>query len=169
MMSSSNRRMDQRDSKRWLLGWPSAVSYDKSDFDVAKFYSQAGGVTQPSSQSLFSKKKLTDIFMFSMALGKASKLSQDFKSSQDKSMTIDIEFFASQPHYIWMMIATALEETDGDMEIFEHPEKIVNICEKYANYGIKLLMDLDGDADGSRPYKGFEDKFEDLLEQLDEQ
>ena len=58
MMSSSNRRTDQRDSKRLLLGWPSAVSYDKSDFDVAKFYSQAGGV---------SKKKLTDIFMFSMS------------------------------------------------------------------------------------------------------
>ena len=64
------------------------------------------------------------------------------------------------------MIAIAIEEYDGNLEIFQEPRKIIDICEQYANYGIELLMEMEGRASTSDPYIGYEEKFDELLENL---
>ena len=90
-----------------------------------------------------------------------------YEKKSDRRDTIDMEYFASTPEYVWMMIATAIEESDGDLRIFEDPKtKIIDVCEQYANYGIQLLMEMEGRASTSDPYIGYEEKFKEILEQF---
>lgn len=165
MSSKPQKKYDLRDTKRILVGWPGKIGYDDSDEKVAAFYAKLSGTTT-SKTSMFAKKKLVDIFIYAMALGKHAGIKQDYKKRSDRKDSIDVEYFASQPEYVWMMISTALEETDGDITIFEKPEKIVEICEQYANYGIKLLIEMENKITTRDPYIGYEEKFEELLKNL---
>lgn len=167
--STKSRNYDMRDTRRMLLGWPSAVGYDRNDPDVLKFYNKdTGRVTDRNS--MFSQKKLTDIFIYSMTLGKNEGVPVDYKDRrEDRLASINVEYFASQPQYVWMMIATALEETKGDMAVFEKAQTIIDICERYANYGIKKLIGIEDKITSKDPYLGYEELFEKLLKELKEE
>jgi len=154
-------------AKLIVAGWPS-VGYDGEDDKVRNFYAKVSG-TVKSRTSMFAQKKLADIFIFAMTLGKNAGLTNPYKKKSDRRDTINIEYIASQPEYLWMMIAIALQETKGDLTIFQEPRRIIDICEKYANYGISLLMEMNDRATTSDPYIGYEEKFEEILNSLKEQ
>lgn len=168
MSTEPSKKYDLRDTKRILVGWPGKIGYDESDKKVLAFYAKLSGTTT-SKTSMFAKKRLADIFIYAMALGKNAGIKQDYKNKSDRKDSIDVEYFAQDPEYVWMMIATALEETNGDITIFEKPERIVQICEQYANYGIKLLIDMEEKATAKDQFIGYEEKFEDLLKNLNDQ
>lgn len=152
--------------KKLTATWPK-VGYDGKDEGVLNFYRKVSGTTT-DRKSLFAHKRLADVFIFAMALGKNEGLKKPYEHTGDRKATIDMEYFATTPDYVWMMIAIAIVESNGDLSIFENPEtKIIDVCEQYANYGIRLLMDMEERATVSDPHKGYEEKFEELLDQLD--
>lgn len=147
-------------------GWPK-VGYDKKDERVLQFYAKMSG-TVADRKSFFARKKLADVFIFAMALGKNADIKKPYDNKGDRRDTIDMEYIATTPEYVWMMIAIAIEESGGDLTIFDDPKtKIIDVCEQYANYGIQLLMDMEQRVNTSDPYIGYEEKFEELLDQLD--
>lgn len=153
-------------AKKLTAGWPK-VGYDKEDERVLNFYAKMSG-TITDRKSFFTRKKLADVFIFAMALGKNAGIKKPYNNKGDRRDTIDMEYIAATPEYVWMMIAIAIEESGGDLTIFENPKtKIIDVCEQYANYGIQLLMDMEERASASDPYIGYEEKFVDLLEQFD--
>ena len=153
-------------AKKLTAGWPK-VGYNGEDEDVRNFYARISG-TIKDRKSFFVHKKLADVFIFALALGKHAGIKKPYEKKGDRRDTIDMEYFASRPEYVWMMIATAIDESNGDLGIFEDPKsRIIDVCEQYANYGIQLLMDMEGRASASDPYIGYEEKFNDLLKQLD--
>lgn len=174
-MSESPKKFDIKDTKRILLGWPPKIAYDGNNDQVVEFYSKASGQTQERT-SFFKGKKLTSIFIYAMCLGKRKGLYNDYEKKDgkiDRRATIDVEYFASQPEYVWMMIATAFDHAknvDGMdsnqlLELFDNPAKIVEICEKYANYGIHELMDMNDKASVGDPYRGYDEKLNELLDE----
>jgi hypothetical protein len=174
-MSDTPKKFDIKDTKRILLGWPPKIAYDGNVDEVVAFYSKASGQTQDRT-SLFKGKKLTSIFIYAMCLGKNAGLFSDYEKKDgklDRRATIDVEYFASQPEYVWMMIATAFDhaknvddmKSDELLELFDNPAKIVEICEKYANYGIHQLMKMNDQASVGDPYRGYDEKLSDLLDE----
>ena len=145
-------------AKKIAAGWPK-VGYNGEDEQILGFYAKASG-TVKSRTSMFAGKKLADIFIFAMALGKNAGIGQDYEKKSDRRDNIDMEYIANQPEYLWMMIAVALEEAEKNKEkeilkIFDNPkEKIIDVCERYANYGIRLLMNMEKRASSSDLYIG---------------
>lgn len=163
-ISEFNHNFDLR-TKQIVTGW-GWVGYDGEDPKISKFYNKFSGSTK-GIKSMFEGKKLADIFIFSMILGKKAGITKDYKKKADRKATINIEYIASNPEYIWMMIAIALEETKGDITIFQEPKRIIDICEKYANYGITLLIDMEEERGTTTdPHLGYEEKFQELLNEL---
>ena len=174
-MSESPKKFDIKDTKRILLGWPPKIAYDGNNDTVVSFYSKASGQTQERT-SFFKGKKLTSIFIYAMCLGKRKGLYSEYEKKDgkiDRRATIDVEYFASQPEYVWMMIATAFDhaknvegmDSNQLLELFDNPTKIVQICEKYANYGIHELMNMNDKASVGDPYRGYDDKLNELLDE----
>ena len=162
---SSQKKIDIS-AKKIVAGWPK-VGYDGKNNKIQEFYSKTSGQTK-SRTSLFSHKKLADIFIFAMTLGKHEGIKKPYSKKSDRKDSIDMEYIASQPEYIWMMIAVAIDESNGDLEIFQDPKtKIIDVCEEYANYGIELLMNMESKASVSDPYFGYEEEFDKLLKDLD--
>lgn len=154
-------------AKKLVAGWPK-VGYDKSDPRVFDFYRKMSG-TVTDKKSLFRGKRLADVFIFAMALGKHAGIKKPYEKKNDRNDNIDIEYFATTPEYVWMLIAVAIEESNGDLNIFAEPKtKILDVCEQYANYGIGLLMDMEASATTSDPYYGYEEKFSELLKSKDD-
>ena len=146
-----------------VLDWPN-IGYNEKDDRIKKFYSQQIGATTDRN-SIFYKKQQTDIFIAAMALGKKAGHKKDF-SDWKKASNIPKEVMGRNSTYVWMMIAVALEETDGDHTIFEQGNKIVEICEQYANYGIRELMEIDSQASADDPLRGVETEFQELLDEI---
>ena len=163
--AESKRKIDIS-ARKLIAGWPK-VGYDGENENIRNFYARMSG-TIKDRKSFFVHKKLADVFIFALALGKNAGIKKPYEKKSDRRDTIDMEYFASTPEYVWMMIATAIEESNGDLRIFEDPKtRIIDVCEQYANYGIQLLMDMERRASTSDPYIGYEEKFKDLLKQLD--
>ena len=74
MVSNRAKKIDL-DVKALLAHWP-AIGYDSADDEVADFYSKMEGAVSSGSGtgagrfSFFAKKKLTDVFIFAMLLGR---------------------------------------------------------------------------------------------------
>ncbi len=150
-------------ARKLTAGWPK-VGYDGENDSVREFYSKFSGKTKDRT-SFFASKRLADIFIFAMALGKKEGIRKPYEKKSYRRETIDFEYIAHQPEYLWMMIAIAIEESDGDLAIFQNPQtQIIDICEEYANYGIELLIELESKSSASDPYVGYEEKFEKLLD-----
>ena len=152
--------------KQLVAGWPK-VGYSNKD-DPSNFYSKTKGA-RTKRTSMFYKKKLADIFIFAMALGVNERLKKDYNRGERKD-TIDAEYIAQTSEYIWMMIAVAIQEDNSKLlknphNLFDEPRKIIDICEKYANYGIDLLIDIDEEP-APDPYAGYEKKFKEVLDRL---
>lgn len=167
--SISNKKTDQS-ARKISAGWPK-VGYDGNENKkTVGFYARSSGATKDRT-SMFAKKKLADIFIYAMTLGKNAGLKQDYTKKSDRRDSIDIEYIATHPEYLWMMISVALEEAEKNgeepLKIFDDPrEKILGVCEQYANYGIELLIDMSEKASVSDPHIGYEEKFEELLNRM---
>ena len=162
-MSKRAKKIDS-DTKKVLVDWP-AIGYDSSDQEVAEFYSKAEG-TVKERNSIFYKKKLTDIFIYAMVLGKHAGLKEPYlEKGKGRKDSINSEYFADEPRYVWMMNAIALEETNGDLDILlpENARQIVDICEAYANHGIHQLIEIEKTSAGASGFRGYEDMISELL------
>ena len=147
--------------------WPK-VGYDGEDDAIRNFYSKNIGKTKDRT-SFFASKKLADIFIFAMTLGKNEGVRKPYEKKKDRKDSIDFEYISQQPEYLWMMIAVAIEESDGDLGIFKDPQtRIIDVCEEYANYGIELLMNMEKESTATDPYAGYEKKFRELLSNLND-
>jgi len=125
-----------RKTKRITVDWPKDISYDTAFDDIKAYYSvDTGAVVQP--QSMFYNKRLIDIFLCSMSVGRKLKRRTPVKKP---SRTIPRDSF--QDDEIWVMIATALS-VETDLNKLGDPKVVTDICEEYANGGIKHLMRID--------------------------
>lgn len=163
-MSQQERSKIDLSVGKMSANWPK-VGYPES---AKSFYNKQEGQVK-DKDSMFSGKKLADIFIFSMVLGKNAGLMKEYEKKADRNDNIDFEYIARNPDYVWLMISIAIEEAikkgEDALEIFAQPkEKIIDVCEKYANFGIKLLIDLDNKASAADPLIGYEELMEELLE-----
>ena len=156
------------DVKGMLAHWPS-IGYDSDVDDVAAFYAKADGQTR-NHNSFFYGKKLTDIFIFSMLLGKKAGVTEDYvNKGKGRKSTIDALRFADNPNYVWMILAVAIDEISKNQperditEIVkpENAKEVIDICEKYANHGIHELIEINS----KEGFLGYEKLFEKLLEE----
>jgi len=164
---------DVRDVKRILLSFGTLkVGYDGNIPGVPEFYSKFKGQTRERT-SFFSGATDKDIFIYAMCLGKKKGLKNDFVKIDGKvdiKDHIDVEYFARDPEYLWMMLATALTETrdpetdEPTLDAFE-PKNVLKICQEYANAGIHELMKMEKSTGKQDPFKAYDEK---LVEVLDE-
>ena len=173
-MSDEENRIDVRDVSKFLatFGAGYKVAYDGARDDVLDFYNKISG-QKAKRGSFFEGKKLTDIFIYAMCLGKFEVGQLDFQKNKEGKLdirrNIDLEYFSNQPEYVWMMVAVALDETkdkDGKptMDIFKEPKKITDICEKYANGGIGELIRIADDYSSDDMFRGYAKKIRELIE-----
>ncbi len=143
--------MDSRNVKKIIVDWPEFLSYDNSDDKIKSFYSEQEGEKTKSS-SIFYGKRLLDIFLLAMAIGKQSgtrtKLVNKSRSMPRSALTEE---------EIWMMTCVALTEEEGELKVLTEPKDIVNICEEYANTGIRKLIALDYGSSISDPLEPYEE------------
>tara|TARA_B110000438_G_C15594566_1_gene555339 strand:+ start:57 stop:599 length:543 start_codon:yes stop_codon:yes gene_type:complete len=174
-MSDEEKRIDVRDVSKFLatFGPGYKIGYDGSRDDVAIFYNKIAG-QKAKRGSFFEGKKLTDIFIYAMCLGKAEFGTLEFQKNKEGKLdirrNIDLEYFANQPEYVWMMVAIALDETkDAEgrptMDIFKEPRKITEICEKYANGGIGELIRISEDTGTDDLFRGYLLKLRELIQE----
>ena len=172
-MSEEENRIDVRDVSKFLatFGAGYKVAYDGAREDVAEFYNKISG-QKGKRGSFFEGKKLTDIFIYAMCIGKFEFDQLDFQKNKEGQLdirrNIDLEYFSNQPEYVWMMVAVALDETkdkDGNptMDIFKEPKKITDICEKYANGGIGELIRIASDVGSDDLFRGYVKKLRELI------
>ena len=106
-----------------------------------------------------------------MCLGKKKGLTADFVKDDDGKVDIrdhiDVEYFARDPEYLWMMLATALTESKDEngeptLDAFE-PKNVLKICQEYANAGIHELMKMEATTGRQDPFKAYDEKLVELL------
>jgi len=174
MSNEEVKRIDVRDVRRFLATFGEIkVAYDGARPDVRDFYDNVEG-QKGIRGGFFEGKKLTDIFIYAMCLGKSHNESLDFEidkvtKKKDRRATIDLKYFADQPEYVWMMVAVALEETKDSkgnptMDIFQEPKKIIEICEKYANGGIGDLIKMAENVSRDDQFRGYAIKLRELID-----
>lgn len=164
---------DVRDVKRILLSFGKLkVGYDGNIPEVALFYSKFKGQTKERT-SFFSGATDKDIFIYAMCLGKKKGLKNEFvkiNGKVDIKDHIDVEYFARDPEYLWMMLATALTETkdpetgEPTLDAFE-PKNVLKICQEYANAGIHELMKMEKSIGKQDPFKAYDEKLVELLDE----
>lgn len=179
MSNEDSGRIDVRDIRRFLATFGEIkVAYDGVRKDVRAFYDKVEGQKNVRG-GFFEGKKLTDIFIYAMCLGKYHNESlpyeiDDVTKKIERRATIDLEYFANQPEYVWMMVAVALEETKDSkgnptMDIFKEPKKIIEICEGYANGGIGDLIKMAENVSVDDQFRGYAIKLRELIAaQIDE-
>lgn len=146
--------------KRLTEGWPENISYNEGDKEIDDYYDKNTGAVSKRT-SFFYKKRLLDIFIYAMAIGKKLDSHTPF-TARSSTMPVD----ALKEDEIWLMISVALSETNNDLKLFENPKEIVRLCEEYANAGIKTLIELDRITSNDNPNGLFEEKLQELLKDL---
>ena len=149
--------MSSEISKKLIIDWPKNMSYDTSDERISDYFSERVGVVTKRG-SIFHKKRLIDVFLFAMALGKQKELRTPL-AKKSLSMPTD----ALKEEEIWLMSSIALSEKDADLDILTTPEEIVKICEEYANTGVKSLIALDYSTSLSDPLEPYEKLMEENI------
>lgn len=153
--------MEQSKTRKLISDWPQNISYDNSDLTISSFYAeQSGAVKNPNS--IFFNKRLLDIFLFSMAIGKNLKMRIPLRK-RSRSMPTD----ALKPEEIWLMTAVALAEPGNDIDILTRPGEIVEICEQYANAGIPILVKLDRESISPDPLSSYQEYFKEIVSSLE--
>ena len=168
-MSKQGKKINL-DVKEMLVHWP-AVGYDahENNSEVRDFYAKMEGVVSDKF-GFFAKKKLTDIFIFAMLLGKHEGLTEDYiENKKGRKSSINAIYFADNPNYVWMMIAVALDHVSKndpkrdvtELVLPENSKEIVEICEKYANHGIHELIRMHKEEG----VLGYENKLRELVDE----
>lgn len=149
-------------TKSLLEGWPQNISYNKNNNNIADYYSKEDGAVRQDI-SMFFGKRLLDIFIFAMAVGKNRGAYTPWTELPKGSKSMTMPTDALREEEIWLMTCVAISHDKNGIEIIKEPHKIVEICEGYANGGISLLMSWDKSI---RPTEKFEEEFETLLENV---
>jgi len=132
-----NSDIGQTEVRRLTADWPRHISYDISNEEVKAYYNaDEGSVTW--KQSFFYEKRLADIFLCAMSIGKKNNNRRIIKNKKD---TIRKDAFSEKD--VWLMIATALSEDMAELAVLENPNDVIRVCEEYANAGIEDLMYID--------------------------
>jgi hypothetical protein len=153
--------MDSRNLKKIVADWPEFLSYDNSDEKIKSFYSEHAGEKTKKS-SIFYEKRLLDIFLLAMAIGKQSGGGRLKLASKSRTMPRN----ALTEEEIWIMTCVAFEEKEGDLNVLSDPKELVNICEEYANAGIRKLMALDYGSSITDPLEQYENLLTKNLDKL---
>ncbi len=131
MVSNRARRLQE--------DWPFNMSFEQSDDEIVNFYSTSiereGAVVK--KDSFFYKKRQLDIFLLAMAIGVDSGKREKIKK---RSNTIRRDALTEKES--WWMCAVALS-VEPELSTLADGKKIVNICEEFANGGIRDLIYLD--------------------------
>lgn len=151
--------MSSEISKKLTLDWPPHISYDSSDERISENFSERTGFVAKRT-SIFYKKRLLDIFLFALALGKRKGIRTPLKK-KSQSMPTD----ALTEEEIWLMTSVALSEPKSDLDILTKPAEIVKICEEYANTGINDLITRDYNSSLSDPLGPYEKLLEEGLKE----
>ena len=166
----SKHNIDTRDVGRILLSFGTLkVAYDGNVPGVSDFYARFKGKTKEST-SFFSGATDKDIFILAMCLGKKKGIRNEFVKENGKTDIkdhIDVEYFARDPEYLWMMLATALTESKDEndeptLDAFE-PKNVLKICQEYANAGIHELMKMEAITGRQDPFKAYDEKLVAIL------
>jgi len=145
--------------KRLITYWPEYLSYETSDKQINEYYSnEKGAITRPVS--FFHKKKLSDIFLYAMSIGKELEERTPLKQRSNS-----IPKTAFHEDEVWLMIATVMSVQPANLHMLENENarEIAKICEEYANAGIHKLITLDMHTAGDK-LRPFEQDFKKLLE-----
>jgi hypothetical protein len=148
--------VEQIAKKKLIVDWPDYISYDNSNEKVSDFYDDRKGATQ-NPNSIFHGKRLLDIFLFAMAIGRYYDLREPLKK---KSRTMPKD--ALKDNEVWMMTAVALA-TSTTLAILTQPREIVEICEEYANGGIRTVIAMDNGGTPENWLQSYEDRLKSLL------
>jgi len=150
--------MSSEISKKLTLDWPENISYDSSNDQISENFSERTGFVTKRI-SIFHKKRLLDVFLFALALGKQKGIRTPLKK---KSQSMPTKALTEEE--IWMMTSVALSEPKSDLDLLTKPSEIVKICEEYANTGINELITRDYNSSLSDPLGPYEKLLEENLE-----
>ena len=140
-------------SRQLQAGWPTHMSYDRSDSDVDRFYSSINGVFLEEN-SIFYNKRQIDVFLLAMAIGKELDAK---KSLKKPSQTIRCDALLEEE--VWLMCCVGLSEDDASLDTLADPAKLIRTCEEYSNGGIKKLIQIEKQSDpNNKQYEEFLEK-----------
>jgi hypothetical protein len=69
--------------RKLVSNWPQNISYENSDPTISRFYDESHGAVN-TENSIFHKKRLLDIFLFAMAIGKYEGMKMELKKNPDQ-------------------------------------------------------------------------------------
>jgi len=133
--------------------------YDVDDTEVNDFYSKIENKSPISTKSsMFYGLRQWDIFRYSLSLGVHYGKELDFKRA---AAHIPTEWLHDKD--IVAMFAAAFSSKDVSLEILQDPKKIQTICENFANYGVRKLMEINSQIDMGNPVKEYESLLTDTI------
>ena len=134
-------------------GWfPKNFYYDVQDSDVNNFYSTIENKSPLSTKSsMFNGLRQWDIFRYSLSLGVYYEKELDFKRV---SANIPTEWLHDQD--IVAIFSAVFSLKENNLSILNEPKKIQTICENFANYGIRKLMDINSQVEMANPISEYE-------------
>ena len=134
-------------------GWFSTnFYYDVEDSDVDDFYSTVRDKSPlHTKSSMFHGLRQWDVFRYSLSLGMYYEKELDFKR---KSAHIPTEHLHDQD--IVAIFSAVFSLKDNDLSLLHEPKKIQTICENYANYGVRKLMEINSQVEMTNPISEYE-------------
>ncbi len=141
---------------RWFS---SNFYYEVDDAEVNEFYSKIENKSPiVTKSSMFFGLRQWDIFRYSLALGVYHKKDLDFKRV---SANIPTDWLHDQD--IIAMFAAVFSSKDVSLEILQDPKKIQIMCENFANYGVRKLIEINSQIDMGNPIKEYESLLTDII------
>ncbi|MDI1495469.1 MAG: hypothetical protein K8823_777 [Cenarchaeum symbiont of Oopsacas minuta] len=113
-----------------------------------------------NSWSPFFEHSIWEIFIFCMSYAYAKKLNP---KDPDGKGTLNSKVFKPNTRYI--MYALAIDHYD-DIEVIKNSNKVVKICEEYANVGIKKIYQIFKNKPSEVP---IEKIFQDMISEINEE
>ncbi len=134
-------------------GWfPKSFYYDIGDDDVNDFYSTIKDKSPLATKSsMFYGLRQWDLFRYSLSLGMHYGKELDFKR---KTANIPTEWLHDQD--MIAIFAAVFSLKQNDLSILNEPKKIQTICENYANYGVRKLMEINSQVEMANPIAEYE-------------
>ena len=134
-------------------GWfPKNFYYDVQDSDVNNFYSTIENKSPLSTKSsMFNGLRQWDIFRYSLSLGVYYGKELDFKRV---SANIPTEWLHDQD--IVAIFSAVFSLKENNLSILNEPKKIQTICENFANYGVRKLIDINSQVEMANPISEYE-------------
>ena len=133
--------------------------YDVGDPDVNNFYSKIENKSPlHTKSSMFHGLRQWDLFRYSLSLGVHYGKELDFKR---KTANIPTEYIHDKD--IVAIFSAVFSLKDNDLSILHEPKKIQTICENYANYGVRKLMEMNSQVEMANPISEYESQIKKVI------